>query len=376
MVKRIFLLIILLLIIYGGWILFKNQVGDIRPAILPPLQTPKSEERQADKPFDTPIRIGADQRVKVLASGLGSVRDLEISPGGTAVASIPSSGRVVGLKEGNVKNLLTGLNRPHGLAFFDGKLFVALETRVVRYFWDENNLAAKEDRVLFDLPKGGNHVTRTIAFDKDGQMFVSIGSTCDVCIEKHPFLASVIVSDQDGNNPRVFSRGLRNSVFITINPKTGELWGTEMGRDFLGDNLPPDEINIIRDGKDYGWPLCFGNKVRDSKFGAGSQARPCEATEAPIYEIAAHSAPLGLAFHEDNLYVAYHGSWNRSTPIGYKVVRFKVSGNSISDERDFIIDFLQDSQVIGRPVDIIFDKDGNIYVSDDKAGVVYKVDLQ
>lgn len=354
-------------------IIIKNKIGDIRPAVLPPVERsiPDEEAKFKDETqINIPINI-SDSRITIFAKDLGAPRDLEFSPKGTLLVSIPSKGKIVSLPGG--KNILTGLGRPHGIAFFDGKFFVVEEQKVVRYFWNEEKLEAVKDKELFSLPKGGNHFTRTIVFNKSGRMFVSIGSTCDVCFEKNPFLASVIVSDSDGNNPRLYAKGLRNSVFITVNPYTDELWATEMGRDFLGDDLPPDEINIIREGADYGWPVCFGNKIKDTKFDSGSKARPCEATEAPIFEIAAHSAPLGLAFHGDYLYAAYHGSWNRSTPIGYKVVRFDVSGNSISNEQDFITGFISGLEAIGRPVDITFDKEGNMFLSDDKAGVVYKI---
>ena len=153
-----------------------------------------------------------------------------------------------------------------------------------------------------------------------------------------------------------------------------------MGRDYLGDNLPPEEINIIRDGANYGWPICYGNKIHDDKFDTNQYIRdPCEDSVSPIFEFPAHSAPLGLTFinspqfltdWQGDLLVAYHGSWNRSTPAGYKVVRMKVAGNTITGAEDFITGF---GQALARPVDLIFDSQGSLYISDDKAGVVYKI---
>lgn len=224
---------------------------------------------------------------------------------------------------------------------------MADETRLIRYNWDEQNLKATIDKVLFNLPAGGRHFTRSLIFDKNGKLYVSIGSTCDACRESHLWLAAVIMTDADGNNPAVFASGLRNSVFLAVNPVTGEVWATEMGRDNLGDDFPPDEINILRQGKDYGWP---------------QELNP----EPPIYKIQAHSAPLGLVFTPDgNLLVAYHGSWNRTVPVGYKIVKLTVNGNSITGEEDFLTG--------GRPVDVIFDKAGNLFYSDDREGVVYKI---
>lgn len=375
------------------------------PALLPSkeditkiIEKQKETQQQTGEPVDFPLKLPAGFEIGIFAKGLGAPRDLEFSPGGTLLVSIPASGKVVALADKNndgkadeIKEIITGLRRPHGIAFYDNKLFVAEETRVVRYTWDEASLKASEDKVLFSLPAGGNHRTRSIAFNKQGQMFVSLGSTCNVCFESQPWLAGVIISDADGNNPRLYAKGLRNAVFITVHPETNELWGTEMGRDFLGDNLPPDEINIIRDTspstslriKDYGWPICYGNKIHDDSFDKRQYFRdPCQDTVAPIYEIPAHSAPLGLTFvksfqfpedWQGDLLVAYHGSWNRSTPTGYKVVRLQVRDNKIIGEEDFLSGFLQSSEALGRPVDLIFDAQGSLYISDDKVGVVYKV---
>lgn len=340
----------------AGYYLFKNQVGDVRPAFLPPAKTQTIGDL---KPF---------------AKNLGGVRDLEFSPNGTLLASVPSQGKVIALiKQDNtaqVKDILVNLNSPHGITFFNNQLFVAEERRVVRYNWNESNLTATEDKILFDLPPRGNHFTRSLVFDKSGRLYVSVGSTCNVCNESDPRYGAVLISDADGNNPRVFAKGLRNSVFMTLNPKTGDIWATDMGRDFLGDNLPPDEINILKED-DYGWPDCYGNKVPDTNFNPSAS---CENTEPPIFEIPAHSAPLGLTFDiEGNLLVAYHGSWNRSVPDGYKVVKLTVSGNTITKAEDFITGFISGSEATGRPVDLIFDKDGNLYLSDDKSGSIYVI---
>ncbi|MFI5205702.1 MAG: PQQ-dependent sugar dehydrogenase, partial [Candidatus Paceibacterales bacterium] len=175
--------------------------------------------------------------------------------------------------------------------------------------------------------------------------------------------------------------------FIQFNPKTGELWGTEMGRDYLGDNIPPDEINIIREGVNYGWPNCYGDRVADTSF---NQDATCQFTQSPIYQIPAHSAPLGLTFinssqfpadWQGDLLVAYHGSWNRTLPTGYKVIHMKVNGNTISGVSDFLTGFIgvgakSGADALGRPVDLTFDKSGNLFLSDDKTGDVYIIQKQ
>lgn len=372
-------------LIYG-----KQKVGDIRPALLPVKNTPNSDLNSEVDYLKTPDGY----KIGIFAYNLDSPRDLEFSPNGSLLASVPSQGKVVALidkdkdgKSDSTKEVISKLVKPHGLAFYNNKLFIAEETQVSRYFWDEQNLEAKLDAVLFSIPKGGRHVTRSITFNKNGKMFVSIGSSCDVCFENHEWLAAVVVSDSEGKNPKPYAIGLRNSVFITINPKTNELWGTEMGRDFLGDNLPPDEINIIKENKNHGWPLCYGNKVHDREFDKNFDkelvfGNKCAGTEAPVYEIPAHSAPLGLTFidstqfpveSQGDLLTAYHGSWNRSSPVGYKVVKLNVEDNKVTGEEDFITGFVKGSEPLGRPVDLVFDKDGSLYLSDDKAGVIYKI---
>lgn len=385
--KKIFSAAILLLILLGiVLVLGKQKIGDIRPALLPAPAPTTPTKPDGTEAYHGPLKVPDRFKIEIVVEGLSNPRDLEFSPAGTLLVSIPAEGKVVALLEKNPngyqqKDVIADLNKPHGLAFFEGKLYIAEETRVARYDWREETKQASLEKILFSLPKGGRHFTRTITFDREGRMFISIGSTCDVCFEKNSWHGAVIVSDGEGGNQQIFAKGLRNSVFIAINNQTDELWGTEMGRDFLGDNLPPDEINIIREGKDYGWPVCYGNRVYDRNFGKESQEY-CEGTEPPIFEIAAHSAPLGLTFiksgqfpkeWQGDLLVAYHGSWNRSTPIGYKVVRLDIEGDRIVGEHDFLTGFLQDSSAIARPVDLIFDQDGNLYISDDKGGKIYKV---
>ena len=381
---------IIVILVIAFW-LIKTYVGDLRPVLLPPGEdlTEIIEQQKPGDPVDFPLKIASDFKIGIFAKDLGAARDLQFSPGGTLLASSKDSGTVYALldknKDGRADEkieVLTGLDKPHGLTFSGGKLFVAELRKVSRYSWDEKNLKAKFEKKLFDLPYSGGHHTRSIVIDKDGRLFVTIGSSCNVCIEDDPWLAAVIVSDVEGEAPKVFAKGLRNSVFIKLSPETGELWGTEMGRDLLGDNLPPEEINIIREGGNYGWPTCYSDRVHDEKFDHDHKAGECESTEAPIYEFQAHSAPLGLTFIDSpqfpkgwqgDLLVAYHGSWNRSIPTGYKIVRMNVSGNKITGEADFITGFLQGSNALGRPVDLEFDKAGSLYISDDKIGVIYKV---
>jgi len=290
---------------------------------------------------------------------------------GVLYASIPNQGRVVALPDldgdGKADQIITvvdGLNRPHGFDFHDNKIYVA-EENAVRKFQLQGNVVEGDGDLLFDLPEGG-HWTRTLKI-QDNSIYVSIGSSCDVCYEDDERRASIIKCSLDGDCS-VFAKGLRNSVGFVFND--GKLYATDNGRDNLGDDIPPEEINLVEEGKDYGWPICYGDRVHDTNFDKNVYVRnPCEDTVAPIVEMQAHSAPLGLAFYEDDLLVAFHGSWNRNEPTGYKVVRINLQTRQVSD---FVSGWLRDGSVSGRPVDVLVVND-DIYISDDNAGKIYRV---
>jgi len=323
----------------------------------------------------------------VFAAGLGSPRFMAVSPSGDLFVSVPARGQVVVLpdRDGDGKADRTvvfadGLSRPHGLAFHEGFLYVAETGAVVRFPYRPGDEAGgKPATVVPDLPKGSGHWTRTIAFGPDGKLYVSVGSSCNVCEETNPRRAAVLQFNADGTAGRVFARGIRNAVGITFHPATGVLWATNNGRDWLGDDFPPDTVLILKDGAHYGWPHCNGSRVPDPDLG-----RPdfCKTVALPSVEIQAHSAPLGLTFYtgeafpveyRGDLFVALHGSWNRSVPTGYKVIRIPMRDGKPGAPQDFATGWLQGSRAWGRPVDVITGKDGALYVSDDRAGVIYRI---
>lgn len=285
-----------------------------------------------------------------------------------------------------VRPVITGLsNLPHGLAFYNGYLYLAEENKVSRYLYQGNgNVGAREvvvGNLPPNLPGGDDHVSRTIGFSSFDKMYLSAGSSCNVCEESNQGRAAITEYNPDGSGARVFADGLRNSVGFVFHPVTGEMWATENGRDYLGDDLPPDEINILRDGQHYGWPYCYGQRIPDPAFNNSDR---CATTRNSAHDMQAHSAPLGLRFIDSpqfpedwqgDLLVAYDGSWNRSVPTGYKVVRLVVDGSDIVGEEDFIDGWLlSNGSSVGRPVDLIFGpEDGALYISNDKAGVIYRV---
>ena len=285
--------------------------------------------------------------------------------------------------------VLEGLNKPHGLAFGPEeppRLYVAETDQVAAYAYDPEHFTATDKQKIADLPPGGRHYTRSLLFlppPREDHLLISVGSSCDVCEEQDPRRAKILAVDVCDGDLSTFASGLRNSVFMALHPVTGHVWATEMGRDYLGDDLPPDEINLILEGSHYGWPYCYGKRIHDDQFDpSGTHRDFCRDTIPSFIDIPAHSAPLGLAFFpaewpkefRHNLLVAYHGSWNRTVPTGYKVVRYKLdaAGNFV-DVEDFITGWLTPQGALGRPVDILISPDGVIYISDDKAGVVYRL---
>jgi len=392
-IKRFIVLILILGLGYGGWFAFQNLRG-IKPALGPIPGMPAGGTSSAEGVNTTglPLSIPDGVSISYFAKNLSAPRALARDAAGTLLTSIPSQSMVVALPDSDgdgvsdrVVTVIDGLALPHGIAFRDGKLFIAETDQVASYAYDTGSMKATNKKKLFDLPAGGNHFSRTIGFGPDGKLYVSVGSSCNVCVEKDPRRAKIYVSNADGSGFREYASGLRNSVFFVWHPQTREMWATDMGRDLLGDNIPPEEVNIVRDGGFYGWPLCYDNRVHDRSFDKSDEARKkCEQSTAPHITFQAHSAPLGLAFipeswpeqYRGDLLVSYHGSWNRATPTGYKVARFDLDKQFASaGESDFLSGFLQGDSAMGRPVDLLFDPAGALYVSDDKAGVIYRVSI-
>ncbi|HIH45236.1 MAG TPA: sorbosone dehydrogenase family protein [Candidatus Methanoperedenaceae archaeon] len=308
----------------------------------------------------------------------------------TLYVSIPNRGKVVALpdlnndmKADSTITFIDSLNMPHGIDFYDDWFYIAEENRVIRVRDVDNDMKADNgtlEVLINDLPTGG-HFTRTIKV-RNNSLFISIGSSCNVCYEKDERRAAIIRCDLNGTGCRVFARGLRNAVGFIFHPVTGKMYSTDNGRDWLGENLPPDEINLVEDGKNYGWPVCYGKNIHDTDFDKNVYIRnPCmEPFEMPsLVDLQAHSAPLGLAFYYGNsfpqeyrgdLFVAYHGSWNRLEPTGYKIVSIDMDTFTV---KDFATGWLDGTNVRGRPVDIIVADDGSLLVSDDNAGKIYRI---
>ncbi len=328
--------------------------------------------------------------VEILAKDLPGARVMVQDTFGNFWVSQPSQGTITQLEmqDGKVVRqnaVFRNLRNPHGLVLDPERslmLFIAEEHRISRVpLYSDGPM-----ETIYQLPAVGRHFTRTLGIGPDNRLYVSIGSTCDVCVEKDPRNGSILSMNQDGSDVKTIATGLRNAVFFTWSYVDGRMWATEMGRDFLGDDVPPDEINIIQEGKNYGWPYCFGKQVRDTRFDA-SKNFDCATTEPSHIDLPAHVAPLGIAFIPEegwpesmwyDLFIAEHGSWNRSEKSGYSLVRVPLDskGNPEGNSQDFISGWLENGNALGRPVDILIRPGGLMYLTDDKKGVVYKVQYQ
>lgn len=324
------------------------------------------------------------------AAGLPGPRLLHVTDAGDLLVSAPRDGKVFlvqrdrngdGSSDG-VDVLLEGLDRPHGLDTFEGQLYVAEGTAILRVPFDATARTVGEgERIVTGLPDGGNHWTRTVKVGPDRGLYVSVGSSCNVCEEEDPRRAAIVRYELDGSGEELFATGLRNAVDFAWQPSTGDLYATDNGRDLLGDDFPPEELNRVVKGGFYGWPYANPPAVPDPDFG---DKRPDKvaATIPPAHDLPPHSAPLGIAFYEGAAFparyhgaafVALHGSWNRREKQGYEVVAVFFDPSGTIRSEPFFSGFEIDEDVAGRPVGIAVGPEGELFVSDDFTGAVYRI---
>jgi glucose/arabinose dehydrogenase len=344
-------------------------------------------DRQLEQQMLARTKAPTGFKLSLFASNVDNARLMvETSTGDLIVSSRKQTVHLVrGDKNGDgradgVKPLLTGLNQPHGLLLDDGWLYIAEEHQVSRISFDAKRGAVSGQReiVLSGLPDDGGHSTRTIKKGPDGWIYVAIGSSCNVCIERHPWRAALIRFQPNApknTKPEIVATGLRNTVGFDWQPKTNALFGVDNGRDWLGDDFPPCELNRIEAGKFYGWPYRNGMNVPDPDFGNqfNGQAEP------PVLGFDAHVAPLSIHFlrHQKTptlnglALVAQHGSWNRSVKQGYRIVAVRFDATGKATREPFLSGFLHKGKVIGRPVDVLERRDGSILISDDYADAIW-----
>ncbi|MBP8924811.1 MAG: PQQ-dependent sugar dehydrogenase [Pseudomonadales bacterium] len=329
--------------------------------------------------------------LSLYAGDVPKARFLRATSAGDLLVSQPRLGQILlltrdadgdGQPDGR-QILVDGLDRPQGMDIADGWLYIAESGALGRIAFDsETGLTSGEYRqVLGGIPAGGNHWGRTVRIGPDGWLYLTIGSSCNACIEKHEWRAVMLRLRPDGSQVQIHASGLRNSVGFDWAPWNGELYATDNGRDLLGDDFPPCELNHIVAGGFYGWPYINGFGKLDPDNGKGKEGL-LDTALSPVHGFRAHNAPLGITFLRNPsrvprlqraALVALHGSWNRSIPDGYKVVLLRWDEQGLISESDFLSGFERDGDVIGRPVDVVEAADGNIFVSDDYAGAIYRL---
>jgi len=323
-------------------------------------------------------------------------RSLALGRRGTLFVGTREEGKVYALidRDGDHRaeqavTLAQGLTMPNGVAFREGALYVAELSRVIRFDRVEERLASPPQPVVVNasFPTERAHGWKFIAFGPDGLLYVPIGMPCNICESKDERFGTIRRLKPDGSGLEIYAPGVRNSVGFDWQPNTGVLWFTDNGRDWLGDDLPPDELNRApRPGLNFGFPYCYGQNVPDPLF-AGRVPRAlaghgCRGYTPPARELGPHVAALGMRFYTGQMFpqgyrgcvfIAEHGSWNRSTPIGYRLTLVRVEGERALSYEVFAEGWLQGRSAWGRPVDVLVMPDGSLLVSDDLAGAVYRI---
>lgn len=338
------------------------------------------------------IKLPPGFKIGVYAENLANARSLCLSPSGTLFVSTREKGSVYALRDTNgdfvadlYYTLASGLRMPNGVAFRNGSLFVAEISRILRFDDIENQLAnPPKPVVVFDkYPTDEHHGWKYIAFGPDDKLYVPVGAPCNICEPENPIYCTITRLDVDNpREPEIVQRGIRNTVGFTWHPLTKELWFTDNGRDWLGDDLPACELNHApKPGMHFGYPYCHQGDFKDPKFG---DKRPCSDFTAPTQNLGAHVAPLGLEIYSGNnfpetyrhqVFIAEHGSWNRSKKSGYQISLVKLDTNGKSQSYEpFASGWLQPGESVwGRPVDLEHLPDGSLLISDDYGDAVYRI---
>jgi glucose/arabinose dehydrogenase len=341
------------------------------------------------------LRVPAGFHVELLTGDVPNARQMALgrhdATQGIVYVGSAGAGKVYAVQyragsAATVHTVASGLQTPSGVAYRDGALFVGALARVLRFDGIDGRLAAPPAPVVVsdDFPSDSHHGRRFIAFGPDGKLYVPVGAPCNICLpdDRHGVIQRI---GADGSGLETVARGVRNSVGFDWNPADGTLWFTDNGRDMLGDDLPADELDhVTRANEHFGYPYCHQGDLPDPEFGA---KRPCSEFAPPAAKLGAHVAALGMRFYSGtqfppayrgNVFVAEHGSWNRSRKVGYQVVRVPIDAQGrAGTPLPFLQGFLQveggRESVLGRPADVLPLPDGSLLVSDDHGGAIYRV---
>lgn len=351
--------------------------------------SPAITEASAALPLNS-IKLPPGFKIDIYAE-VDNARSMVLSPSGTLFVGNRNSDKVYAVKDtdGDFKAdkkwvIASGLNMPNGVAFKDGDLYVAEVSKISKFPGIESKLANPPAAVtVYDkYPTETHHGWKYIAFGPDGKLYIPVGAPCNICESKDPVFASITRMNADGTGLEVFANGVRNTVGFTWHPDTKEMWFTDNGRDMLGNDMPPCELNTApKAGMHFGYPYCHGGTIKDPEFGS---KRPCSDFTKPAQNLNAHVAPLGLKFYtgsmfpeqyKKQIFLAEHGSWNRDKKSGYKISLVKIANGAGTSYETFASGWMDDAtqKVWGRPVDVLLLPDGSMLVSDDQANVIYRI---
>jgi glucose/arabinose dehydrogenase len=369
-----------------------------KPQLPPPFQTKSANNgpEEAKPPAGFLPEVVNGFRVNIFANGFKQPRWLAVAPDGDIFVADSAAGTIAVLRDAQNtggaqqrEEFAKGLDQPYGIAFRGDYVYVGDTDELLRFRYDpKTSKRLGEKEKLLELPHGGGHWTRTLAFSPDAQhLFIAVGSASNIDVGEDPRRAAITVCDPDGKNARLYATGLRNPSGIAIEPETGQLWAGVNERDGLGDDLPPDYVTSVQDGGFYGWPYSYiGNNV-DPRVKPQKPELVARAI-VPDVLLGAHRAPLGFAFYNGTqfpenyrggMFLAEHGSWNRSTRAGYQVVFVAMrDGKALAEPQPFLTGFVPDptkEQVYGRPVGVAIAPDGSLLVSDDASGLIYRVSV-
>ncbi|MBN1008249.1 PQQ-dependent sugar dehydrogenase [Amphritea pacifica] len=333
------------------------------------------------------LRLPKGYHITIVAEA-ANARQMTLGEPGTLFVGSRREGRVYRLKDENRDGiyeqrdvLLQGLNMPTGIAWRDGDLYIAAVDRILKVASADSvrTQAAQVQLITDQLPNISHHGWKYLKFGPDGDLYFNLGAPCNICLSEDPRFASIMKLNLQTGQQAVVAQGVRNSVGFTWHPLTGELWFTDNGRDNLGDDRPDDELNrLTQPGQHFGYPFVHAGNIADPEL---YQGQPFSDFQPPMLKLGAHVAPLGLTFYtgqqfpdsnNNSLFIAEHGSWNRSSKVGYRVIRVDTSTTPVT-YKVFIEGWLQGKSAWGRPVDIVTDRDGSLLISDDRAGLIYRV---
>ncbi|MFY9825280.1 MAG: PQQ-dependent sugar dehydrogenase [Thermoanaerobaculia bacterium] len=343
----------------------------------------------ASRPQLDRIKLPPGFSIAIYSQAVPGARSLAQSPRGIVYVGTRGQGKVYALvdkdRDGRAEQVFTiasGLNSPNGVAWRDGSLYVAEISRILRFDHIDDHLADPPKPVVVSdaYPRDGHHGWKFIRFGPDGKLYVPVGAPCNVCESANPIYASLTRIDPKGGKPEIVARGIRNTVGFDWQPGTGVLWLTENGRDMMGDDMPPDELDRApRTGLHFGFPYCHAGRFPDPEFGG---RHSCSELVPPAIALGPHVAALGMRFYTGTMFppryrgqvfIAEHGSWNRTDPIGYRLTMVRVEGDRAVAYEPFAEGWLSRFGVTGRPVDVEVMPDGALLVSDDDAGAVYRI---